>query len=216
MKQTDAPTLSTRRSVLAAIVGAAAAGAAAALGRPLAANAADGDPLVLGQTNQADTETTLDGTLIVRPVAIVENLLPVAQGVANEALIARSTNGIGVYGQSEGNRGGLSSGVKGVATTDTGVGVTAVGQIALLAHGKVQLETRSGRATVLAGRSSVDVDLIKGGLAGTPLCFANVMSYRPGTFVTMVRPNYPTAHRLRIYLNRAVTANTYVAWLVLN
>ena len=62
-------------------------------------------------------------------------------------------------------------------------------ETALRVTGKARL-TRSGRATVSAGRSSVDIDLrTKGGLTGTPLCFANLMSYRPGVFVTTVRPN---------------------------
>ena len=80
---------------------------------------------------------------------------------------------------------------------------------------------RSGRVTVLAGRSSVDIDfrprdLPFHGLEGTPLCFANLMSYRPGVFVTTVRPNYPIAGKMRIYLNRAVSSNAFVAWVVLN
>ena len=63
----------------------------------------------------------------------------------------------------------------------------------------------------------MDIDLRqKGGLSGTPLCFANVTSYRPGVFVTMVRPNYPVLGKVRIYLNRAVSSNTFVAWFVLN
>jgi hypothetical protein len=70
---------------------------------------------------------------------------------------------------------------------------------------------------VAAARRSVDIDLRqKGGLGGTPFCFANLMSYRPGVFVTTVRPNYPVAGKARIYLNRTVSSNTLVAWFVLN
>jgi hypothetical protein len=91
---------------------------------------------------------------------------------------------------------------------------------ALKVRGKVQF-SRSGRATIRKGRSFVDIDFTyySGdvyGLGGTPLCFANVMSYRPGVFVTNVRPNYPVSGKLRIYINRAVSANTYVAWFVLS
>jgi hypothetical protein len=42
------------------------------------------------------------------------------------------------------------------------------------------------------------------------------MSYRPGIYVRMVRPKYPTAGKLRIYLNKAPTAATYVAYFVIN
>ena len=222
MKATDPEDAAprSRRSVLAAAAAAAAAGAAATLARPLPAAAADGDPLILGQRNQADTETTLDGALIGKRFLLVENL----DAEPHAAVIGRSLNGVGVYGQSEGSdpvlTGNASAGLWGAATTPAGIGVVAVsGDLtgtALWVQGKVRLRTRSGRATVRAGRSSVDIDLTKGGLAGTPLCFANLMSHRPGTFVTSVRPNYPVAHKARIYLNREVTSNTYVAWFVLN
>jgi hypothetical protein len=74
--------------------------------------------------------------------------------------------------------------------------------------------SRSGRATVAAGKKQVTVT-VTGGLSGTPLCFANLTSYRAGVYVTAARPNYPASGKLRIYLNRPVTSSTYVAWLVL-
>lgn len=77
--------------------------------------------------------------------------------------------------------------------------------------------SRSGRLTVPAGCAYADVDLrSKGGLYGTPLCFANLMSYRSGIHVAAVRANYPTTGKARIYLNRAVSNPTYVAWFVVN
>lgn len=42
------------------------------------------------------------------------------------------------------------------------------------------------------------------------------MTYRPGVFVTTARPNYPIKGKIRIYLNRAVAADTFVSWVVLN
>jgi hypothetical protein len=91
---------------------------------------------------------------------------------------------------------------------------------ALTVRGKARF-SRSGRATVAAGRSSVDVDfrptdLPFYGLEGTPLCFANLMSYRPGVYVSAVRPNYPIKGKMRIYLNRSVASSTFVSWFVLN
>ncbi|MFL5687170.1 MAG: hypothetical protein ACJ77D_14075 [Chloroflexota bacterium] len=91
---------------------------------------------------------------------------------------------------------------------------------ALIVGGKMRLE-RSGRAKVLAGKSTVDVDLRPTdlpfyGLEGTPLCFATLMTYRAGVFVTTARPNYPIKGKIRIYLNRAVPADTFVSWVVLN
>jgi hypothetical protein len=91
---------------------------------------------------------------------------------------------------------------------------------ALTVRGKARF-SRSGRATVLAGRSAVDIDfrpldLPYYGLEGTPLCFANLMSYRPGVYVSAVRPNFPIKGKMRIYLNRTVASSTFVSWFVLN
>ena len=72
------------------------------------------------------------------------------------------------------------------------------GATALEASGKIRFTSRSGRVAVPAGRSFVDITLRLGDdtphamLEGTPLCFGNLMSYRPGVFVTTVRPNYPS------------------------
>jgi hypothetical protein len=143
----------------------------------------------------------------------------------------RSDTGHGVFGQSEsgiGIHGGSHSGTGVDGFSDEGTGVSAASTqgtaasaesqhgTALKAYGKVQL-FRSGRAWVRAGSRTVTVDLTsRSGLGGTPLCFANLMSYRSGVWVTVVRPNYPAAGRLRIYLNKAVTSRTSIAWLVLD
>jgi hypothetical protein len=41
-------------------------------------------------------------------------------------------------------------------------------------------------------------------------------AHRAGVYVAAVRPNYPSAGMFRIYLNKAVTSATNVAWLVLS
>jgi hypothetical protein len=186
------------------------------LARPLDAVAANGDPLILGQENQADALTKLDGGLNVSQTIQVINNDP----VEDVAIFAFSESGFGVAGESQGTRGLSSSGVRGVAGKRGGVAVSALNDadgLALHVAGKARFATRSGRATVLAGRSLVDIDLrAKGGLNGTPLCFANLMSDRPGVYVRTFRPNYPIAGKARIYLNRTVSSNAYVAWFVLN
>ena len=73
--------------------------------------------------------------------------------------------------------------------------------------------SRSGKATVTAGHLSVTVT-VRGGLAGTPLCFANLRSYRSGVAVAAVRPNYPTAGKMRIYLTKTMSRSTSVSWIV--
>lgn len=143
----------------------------------------------------------------------------------------RSDTGYGVFGRSEsgtGTHGGSHDGTGVDGFSDNGIGVGADSTrgtgiqgssqygTALKVWGKVKLH-RSGRAWVSAGKRSITVDLsADGGLAGTPLCFATLMTYRSGVWITVVRPNYPSAGKLRIYLNKAVNARTAVAWLVLD
>jgi hypothetical protein len=109
---------------------------------------------------------------------------------------------------------GWGIGVSGTAKTGIGVKAVSPSGIALDVVGKARF-SRSGRATVASGRSYVDVDLrANGGLAGSPLLFATLQSYRTGVFVAATRKNYPSTGKFRIYLNKTVTASTYVAWLV--
>ena len=160
----------SRRALLTAVAGAAAATMASAIGRPAAVMAGTDGDVVLGETNYSMTETVIQAEWLSH---------------ANVLRLIADDNGD-----------------------------------ALIAHGKVRFK-RSGRATVRAGTTYVDLDFRPSdlpfhGLEGTPLCFANLMSYRPGTFVTTVRPNYPIKGKARIYLNRTATADTFVAWFVLN
>jgi hypothetical protein len=134
-----------------------------------------------------------------------------------------TTMGNGVLGVSEAGTGVLGhitlsgSGVHGHSFASAGVGVRASAEAgrALVVDGKATF-SRSGRATIPAGADHVDVNLTaKGGLGGTPLCFANLTTRRAGVHVEAVRPNTPSTGKLRIYLNRAVPGSTFVAWLVL-
>jgi hypothetical protein len=216
MTQPDIPR--SRRAVLATAVGAAAATAAATLSRPLAVSAATGDPLILGQENAASDATQLNGRLSVTTTD--DFLAPAAITVHSDdapAFNAISDHHIAVRGVGLDHE---STGVEGRATNVEGTGVLAVNDeegFGLFVHGKVGLGSRSGRASILAGRSYVDFDLrSKGGLTGTPLCFATLRSYRPGVYVAAVRANYPSSGKARIYLNKAVSSTTNVSWFVLN
>ena len=119
--------------------------------------------------------------------------------------------GIAVHGVADGAGG---TAVHGAATDATGVGVkaTAATGTALKVEGKASF-TRSGVATIAAGKSSVVVT-VAGNVAASSLCFANLTLLRSGVYVAAVRPNFPTG-KLTIYLNKAVTASTKVAWFVL-
>jgi hypothetical protein len=216
----------SRRSILAAVAGAAAAAAAGTLARPLSAAAANGDPLILGQGNAAPDVTGLDGKLEVRGIpapSYPTTITVTSQGSTDTrgiAVLAESDAGHAILATTRGTHGEASCAVAGLSATAGGIGVLAGSPgagVGLHVRGRTKLVNRSGRATVATGRATVDIDLRrKGGLSGTPLCFANLMSHRPGVFVTTVGPNFPVAGKARIYLNRTVRSNTHVAWVVLN
>ena len=95
----------------------------------------------------------------------------------------------------------------------TGAGVRAIGantRVALAVSGKVTF-SRSGRATIGAGKSSVRVSLT--GTTTSSRVFAVLHSNRSGRYVRAV---VPTTGSFTIYLNTTVTSSTYVAWFVIN
>ena len=106
-------------------------------------------------------------------------------------------------------------GVDGVIGTGgaSGAGVRAIGsdtRNALVVAGKVQF-SRSGRATIGAGKSSVKVS--RAGISSSSRVFAVLHSNRAGRYVRAV---VPTTGSFTIYLNTTVTSSTYVAWFVIN
>ena len=54
-----------------------------------------------------------------------------------------------------------------------------------------------------------------GGVASPALCFANLTACRSGVSVAAVRPAYPLAGKMRIYLRKALATKTHVAWIVM-
>ncbi len=96
----------------------------------------------------------------------------------------------------------------------TGAGVRALGEtttsVALAVSGKVTF-SRSGRVTILTGRSSIKVNLA--GTTTSSRVFAVLHSNRSGRYVRAV---VPTTGSFTIYLNTTVTANTFIAWFVIN
>jgi hypothetical protein len=84
---TDTTSPRTRRALLAAALGGSAAVVAAWLGRPSAATAADGNPVLLGKSNTATAPTDINA--------------PIADNGALRAANAAS-GGLGVCGQTEG------------------------------------------------------------------------------------------------------------------
>jgi len=130
-----------------------------------------------------------------------------------------SVGGVGVKASSETGNGVQSfsntgTGVSGFSASGIGVHAETTAGTALDVIGKASF-SRSGRAAVTAGHKSVTVS-VEGGLAGTPLSFANLSSYRPGVAVAAVRPNFPSAGKMRIYLTKVMTSSTSVSWMVMD
>ena len=213
-----------RRALLGAAIGGAAAAAAAALAAPAATLGTNGDTMHVGEDHTATATTSISATgshAFLAQTDAGDGLRGWSDGAASSGVFGYATNasGFGVYGKN-GGRGVAALGTYGAALWASTNGWAA--PLALKIEGNSSFIgkasfSRSGRATVAAGKAYVDVDLRpKGGLAGTPLVFANLMSYRSGVHVAAVRPNYPSAGKVRIQLSKVVTASTLVAWLVLN
>jgi hypothetical protein len=143
-----------------------------------------------------------------------------------------TTTGTGVWGDSD-DTGVLGSGDTGVAGSGASVGVYGYGaygvvgestsatagvlavarsatDLALEVQGKVKF-SRSGRATIGKGKSSIAVTLA--GTSSGSRVFAVLHTNRTGRWVQSV---VPTTGKFTIYLNGTVSSSTYVAWFVLN
>lgn len=109
---------------------------------------------------------------------------------------AQSTSGRGVYGYSK-----VGTGVVAEAAS-TGVGLRVIGKAAF---------SRSGRLGITASHSSVSKTLA--GVTTSSLIIAVLQTYRSGVYVAAA---VPASGKFTIYLNKAVTATTYVAYFVIN
>jgi len=109
----------------------------------------------------------------------------------------------------------IGRGLQGQATSGIGVRAISATGYAVYASGKVKLD-RSGVGSVPANQTYVDVT-VPGGVVATALGFANLQVKRTGVYIAAVRPAYPSAAQMRIYLNKvaSTTASTPVAWMVL-
>jgi hypothetical protein len=139
-----------------------------------------------------------------------------ARGEGTIGVIGQSTPefGIGVEGDASGEG---SIGVFGITTGGGGgVGVYATApsadSAALQVNGRAVFSS-SGRLVVLAGATSATQTGLT--LNGASLVLALLQEDRPGVAVRAAVPN-PGAGFLTVHLTQAPTANTAVAWFVLN
>jgi len=121
---------------------------------------------------------------------------------------AQDATARGVHGQTT-----AGQGVRGEATSGVGVYATSTTGTALQVAGKAKF-SRSGKASVLAGKTYVDVT-VPGGLATNTVVHATLQTYRSGVAIAAARKNYPTTGKVRIYLTKvgSTTASTSVAWI---
>ena len=165
--------------------------------------AASGD-----QTNIA-VDTTFTGAYGFAPAATFPAFGVGVWGDSDTDVGTLGTGGVGVRG--DGFYGVVAAGAPG-----GGIGLVAWGGIgtgldtALDVRGKVKF-SRSGRATIGAGKSSIKITLV--GTSSSSRVFAVLHSNRSGRYVRAV---VPTTGSFTIYLNTTVTAATYVAWFVIN
>lgn len=107
------PLPTSRRALLAATLGAAAASVAGALGRPGAARAADAGNLIIGQDNDSSTVTRITNG---DDAEVAFHARATATGGPTNALIGEITTGLS----------GTSAGVRGINTSGVGVRGTSV------------------------------------------------------------------------------------------
>jgi hypothetical protein len=232
----------SRRAVLAATAGAAAATVIAAIDRPSVVLAGSDGDVVLGAFNKTNTTTSIeysggaDGTGGLRGYAASlsgdvrgvwgETPSTGGMGVIGYATAstgtttgvwgrADSTGGLGVVGYAAAST-GKTKGVFGRAESPDGIGVLAIAPTgtALSVAGRAQF-TRSGEATILAGKKYADIT-VAGGLTSRSVVHATLQTYRAGVAIAAVRRNYPSTGKARIHLTKVAssTSSTYVGWFV--
>jgi hypothetical protein len=127
-----------------------------------------------------------------------------------------ATAGVGVVARAVGNQTGLYGFAGDVAAPAATPGVAvearagAIAQTALQVAGKVKF-SRSGRTSIAAAASSKQITM--SGVTTSSYIIATLQTRRTGVYVSAVVPN---AGYFTIYLNKAVTATTYVGYFVIN
>jgi hypothetical protein len=191
----------SRRRLLAAGLGGVAA-AAATLAKPLGV-AALTTPM-LTETDNASTANTgiSNSDAAANAVGFAASVAGAGTGLSGSA-----PTGVGVLGQST----SAGAGVRGTSTSGIGVHASApTTGVALQVTGRAKF-SRSGRATVSAGQNHRTVTLA--GVTTSSLVIATLRTRRTGVYVAAA---VPSSGKFTIYLNKAVSAATYVAYFVLN
>jgi hypothetical protein len=212
----------SRRSMLAAAAGAVGALVLQAVGRPAPVRAEGETVTVGGEFNTATSTTRITSTANIK-VFEARNGSTGATGVG---LAAHSNNGTAllvsssnltpavradttIYGFHNGSQPGHTPVVARFEATEQSPSFTTA--IALQVIGKTQF-SKSGVATVLAGQSNVVVHVTQ--ITDASFAVATLQQNRTGVFVQAVTHQVP-ASTIKIILNKTVSADTKVGWLVM-
>lgn len=217
------------RSVVSVIGAVAVCGlvlAAASIAGGGAAQAANGDPVTLGQGNFASAGTNIETTFGGFTVTNLDQIGAAVAGFGNQYGLLGSTEagvgvygttfdsghaGVGVYGENTGETDSGGSGVVGIAPNNIGVSAISSNGTALAVSG-VATFTRSGKITVPAGSKKVVVTDVK--LSSSSMVLA--LAQQAGA--PAVRAAVPDVanKRFTIYLAKTALKNVVVAWFVLS
>jgi len=188
------------------------------------AQASDGDRLILGRQNTAESPTVLDAGFGEPDITALTVNNPHGEGaiqatcVTNDcyAVRARADGGVGVLTKGET---GLSA-----SAEPNGVGVNTSGGldgsegVALYAAGPTQF-SRSGVVTIPAGTDRARVRLRDSEAAGTlssrSFILATLQQRSAGIFVLAALPDVST-NSFTIYLSKRTRASVRVGWFVVN
>jgi hypothetical protein len=215
-------TKKSRRQLLGLGAAAATAVVGVEVARAGPAAAADGDPVLLARTNQANNPTVIEvvdsGQPGLRVISRTDEGSISAENSSTDGY-AMSANGVSTGLNAVGGETGVYTvsdyGVAMRALTYDGVAVEAATAVdaghALRVEGAAHF-SRSGRATVRAGRKSVTVPAaVRAGSSA----LATLQNRRFGVVIEAAVPD-PVAKTLTIWLSRSAPIPIDVAWLLLD
>jgi hypothetical protein len=210
----DTLTPRSRRALLASALGTIGVTVATAVLPRESAEAANGNPLVLGSsTNTATATTRLSGTGATVEALTVEAVGTAVHGNSSTGygvigsttraggVLGSATTGVGVNGHSDNG-----TGVDGYSPSGTGIRARSGTGLALSVDGRVHFN-RSGRVWIRAGHASLVVTVP--GTASSHRVLAVLANNRPGRYVRAVVPATGT---FTVYLNAAVLTDSIVTW----
>ena len=218
------PDLNRETSRRALIAGAAAGAAVVATGavRAAPAQAADGDPLILGRDNEAINTTVINGKeTALKGISSTDDGALVGENRAEDGYGVRATspyigvnavgNTYGVYAVSDYGRGIYGLTYDGIALSAQ----TAVPQgTALQVDGTAKF-SRSGIAIVPSGQKEIHVTDVL--LTGASIVLATMQQYRSGSGVSVraAIPD-PATSSFRLRLTDRAPEDTKVGWFIVN